>query len=266
MSLPRMVMAVVALVALLLPTVLASASPPVRSWPEYFAVKTVMQRVSETDPRVEGQRGEQERHEGGTATYDMVNCLRGADYAGTERAPEIKAYADIALDVIIWRNAFRRFAFPAALWQKPLTDYEQTQVDRTIAGSPPGPEDAATDRFQRSIVARLNGYGASHRAVPRLVLHGGCGAGEGSVLIATAPVGAQVLFIPTFFYELCKVQRQNADDPGSCPRWREAIEGKLQSVAGDYLYRVRWPDGATRRGTLRFDLGDDGKTITLRKP
>ncbi|HZX67406.1 MAG TPA: hypothetical protein VFE70_00915, partial [Candidatus Elarobacter sp.] len=143
-----------ALIALLFSAAPASASPPVRSWPEYFAVKSVMQRVSETDPRLEGQRGEQERHEGGTARYDLVNCLRGADYAGTERAPEIKAFADIALDVITWRNAFRRFAFPAALWQKSLTDYEQTQVDRTIAGNPPGREDAATARFQRSTVAR----------------------------------------------------------------------------------------------------------------
>jgi hypothetical protein len=29
---------------------------------------------------------------------------------------------------------------------------------------------------------------------------------------------------------------------------------------------VHWPDGTIRRGTLRFDMGDDGKTITLRKP
>jgi hypothetical protein len=254
------------LVALLFPAAPASAGPAVRSWPEYFAVKTAMQRVSATDPRVEGQRGEQERHAGGVATYDLSNCLRGADYAGTQRAPEIKAYADIALDVIVWRNAFRRFAFPATLWQTSLTGYEQTQVDRTIAGKPPGSEDAVTDRFQQAMVTRLNAYGASHAGFPRLILHGGCGAGEGNVLIATVPVGAQVLFIPTFFYELCKVQRQNADDPGACPRWREAIEGKLQSVAGDYLYRARWPDGTTRRGTLRFDMGDDGKTITLRKP
>ena len=86
------------------------------------------------------------------------------------------------------------------------------------------------------------------------------------VSVATVPIAAQVMFIPTFFYELCKVQKQNADDPNGCPQWREAVEGKLQSVAGDYMYFVRWRDGVVRRGKRSFDMGDDGRTITLRKP
>ena len=241
---------------------IASPPPPDRSWAHYFAVKTVMQRLFDADAET---RPLHLRRPAVENRYDLVNCNRGSEFTGAGTAHNVTAdFADIALDVVIWRDAFRRFGFPAELWQPMLVEYEQHAVDRAIAA--PGSENPEDQTFEHTLAGRLNPYSAAHRGVPAIVVNGGCGAGEGTVIIATAPVGAQVLFIPTFFYELCKVQKQNADDPNSCPRWREAIEGKLQSVAGDYLYHVRWPDGTTRRGTLRFDLGDDGKTITLRKP
>jgi hypothetical protein len=254
-----------------LPAARAIASPPPdRSWAHYFAVKTVMQRLYDADSakfwsaRVHQQQFDREM--GHVPTYDIVNCVRGSEYTGGPKHDLSPAFADVAFDVITWRNAFRRLGFPASTWQQPLTGYEQEEVDRTIAGQAPAEDDPVPDAFERTMVQRLNAYRAAHPALPEITRAGGCGAGEGTVAIATVPIGGQVLFIPTFFYQLCKVEKQNADDPNSCPRWREAIEGKLQSVAGDYLYRVRWPDGVTRRGTLRFDMGDDGTTITLRKP
>jgi hypothetical protein len=86
------------------------------------------------------------------------------------------------------------------------------------------------------------------------------------VSIATEPLGAQVMFIPTFFYELCKAQRLDPDDTRRCNRWREAVDGRLSQVAGDYLYMARWPDGAIRRGTLSFTGMEDGQRVVLRKP
>jgi hypothetical protein len=255
-----------------LPAARAIASPPPdRSWAHYFAVKTVMQRLYDADSarswsaRVHQQQFD--RSMGREPTYDITNCMRGSDYTGGNPKHDVNAtFADVAFDVVTWRAAFQRLGFPASTWQQPLTDYEQKEVDRTIAGAAPIDEDPIAAAFDKTMVQRLNAYRAVHTGLPRIVSVGGCGAGEGTVAIATVPIGGQVLFIPTFFYQLCKVEKQNADDPNSCPRWREAIEGKLQSVAGDYLYRARWPDGVTRRGTLRFDMGDDGKTITLRKP
>jgi hypothetical protein len=252
---------------------IANASPPPdRSWAHYFAVKTVMQRLYDADgakfwaARLHHQQFDREM--GHVPTYDVVNCIRGSEYTGSGGAKRdvTAAFADVAFDVITWREAFHRLGFPPSTWQQPLTGYEQKEVDRAIASSAAAEDDPIGAAFERTMLQRLNDYRASHPALPKIISVGGCGAGEGNVTIATVPIGGQVLFIPTFFYQLCKVEKQNADDPGSCPRWREAIEGKLQSVAGDYLYRVRWPDGATRRGTLRFDMGDDGKTITLRKP
>jgi hypothetical protein len=250
----------------------AAAPAPERSWPHYFAVKAVMQRLYDAERgTLWSQRLERDtpaRERGGGAKYDVVNCLRGSAYTGTadHRRDVTAAFADVAFDIVIWRDGFRRLGYPAALWQSSLTDYEQRSVDRAIALPVLPEEDPPGAAIVDALVRRLNAYRATHLNLPAIIHDGGCGAGEALVSIATAPAGAQVLVIPTFFYELCKVQKQNADDPNACPRWREALEGKLQSVAGDYLYQARWPDGKTRRGTLRFDIGDAGKTITLRKP
>lgn len=250
----------------------AAAAAPDHSWSHYFAVKAILQRLYDADraarwaerDRIDAFR----RKSGDKVTYDVVNCLGGSEYTGTDyRRRDVTAvFADVAVDVIVWRDAFRRFGYPAALWQAPLTDYEQRRVDRAIAAPVQPDVDPSGLATVQLLVQRLNAYGASHPTLPAIIEHGGCGAGEASVSIATAPVGAQVLVIPSFFYQLCKVEKQDADDPNACPRWREALQGKLQSVAGDYVYQARWPDGKTRRGTLRFDMRDDGTTIMLRKP
>lgn len=251
----------------------AAAAPATeRSWPHYFAVKAVMQRLYDADratlwaQRMQRNRFLSER--GGGAKFDIVNCLGGSAYTGIDyRQPSVTAaFADIAFEVVASRDEFQRLGFPASLWQASLTEYEQRRVDRTVALGVQRQADPAVIELMAALVRRLNAYRATHPRLPTIVEEGGCGAGEASVSIATAPVGAQVLVIPTFFYQLCKVEKQDPDNPNACPRWREALEGKLQSVAGDYLYQAHWPDGKTRRGTLRFDMSDDGKTITLRKP
>lgn len=139
-------------------------------------------------------------------------------------------------------------------------------VIATPSGSDPRDALRRVPEFTGSIVTSLAAYRRSHPSLPKLVSIGGCGGAELTVSIATDPKGGQVLFIPTFFYELCKVQRQNPDDPQRCPRWRGAFEGHLAEVIGNYMYRVRWHDGTLRRGTLNFAELDDGATIVLRKP
>ncbi len=270
----RLVSIALALVlTIALPAPRAAAAPaPDRSWQHYFAVKAVMQRLYDAQRETlwaeRLQRSESRRESGRVAMFDLVNCLGGSAYTGTDyrRRDITAAFADVAYDIVIWRDGFRRLGYPAALWQAPLTDYEQRRVDRAIALAVQPQVETSGAQIVDVLVRRLNAYRASHPSLPMIVEEGGCGAGEASVSIATAPVGAQVLVIPTFFYQLCKVEKQDADDPNACPRWREALQGKLQSVAGDYLYQARWPDGKTRHGTLRFDMRDDGTTITLRKP
>jgi hypothetical protein len=123
-------------------------------------------------------------------------------------------------------------------------------------------------KFLEQLARRLNQERKANSSLPRLVVDGGCGAGEITVQIATDPPGAQVLFIPTFFYELCRAQKLQADDPwGNCSeRWREAVDGTVSRVSGDYHYVARWSDGATRRGRLRMTDVEDGQTIKLLRP
>jgi hypothetical protein len=87
-----------------------------------------------------------------------------------------------------------------------------------------------------------------------------------SVRIVTSPRGGQVLFIPVFFYELCKAQNLDPDDARSCNRWGEAVDGRLAQVAGNYIYVARWPDGVVRRGRLTFSNKQDGETVLVQKP
>jgi hypothetical protein len=245
----------------------SAAAAPDRSWPHYFAVKTVMQHFYETDV------SQHRRLEGSTSKYDLSNCEPGSDYTGTGKPTVTAEFADIAFDVIVWREALSKLGYPATLWQPALVKYEQQEVDEAIALPTPtyfaySAKDTpdAGSATVAAMMRAVNAYRAQHPSLPALITQGGCGAGGATVSIATAPLAVQVLFIPTFFYDLCKVQKQNADDPNSCPQWREAVQGKLESVAGDYRYLVRWPDGVLRRGKLSFDIGDDGHTITLRKP
>lgn len=245
----------------------SAAAPPDRSWPHYFAVKTVMQHLYESDP-IQARRLKEV-----TSKYDLSNCEPGSEYLGDGKPTVTAEFADIAFDVIVWREALTKLGYPATLWQPSLVTYEQQEVDRAIALPTPiyfafSAKDApdAGSSTIGTMIGKLNAYRTQHPTLPELITQGGCGAGGATVSIATAPLAVQVLFIPTFFYDLCKVQKQNADDPNSCPQWREAVQGKLESVAGDYRYLVRWSDGVLRRGKLSFDMNDDGHTITLRKP
>jgi hypothetical protein len=201
---------------------------------------------------------------------DLISCTAGHGYLGhTEQDLIMPAFADIAFDVIFWREGLKRAGYPAALWRSALSDYEQRAVDRAIAVSKSGgdPDDyEIPESFFKGLERDVAPYHAAHPATWHVVNDGGCGAVEAKVSIATRPTGGQVFVIPTFFYQLCKVQKQNADDTHSCPNWREAVDGQVSEVAGDYQYQVRWHDGSVRRGRLSFDYNDDGHTITLRKP
>lgn len=236
------------------------AAAPTRE--QYAAVKTVMERLyAKGEPGIRGILSPK-------GNYDLYHCSTGADYLGASTEPGMSGFADIAFDNVVWTNNLKKLNYPAKLWQQPLAEYEEKEIARVIA-TPNEAVEGWSERREKVLNAlrdKIDAYRKTKSALRKVVVEGGCGAGEMSVNIATEPKGGQVLFIPTFFYELCRVQNLNPDDTSGCTRWREAVDGQLSAVSGDYLYIVRWPDGTTRRGKLSFNKLEDGQTVTLRKP
>jgi hypothetical protein len=206
---------------------------------------------------------------------DLVDCTSGADYfapgKGKASARTLRL-ADIAYEIVHLKALLSHLGYPSKVWQPLLGQYEQGQIRGALQRSRSSDEEISVDevheeKFKKNLGDTLNRYrAASAPRLPPVVAEGGCGAGEVGVRIATVPGNGRALFIPVFFYELCKSQRIDPDDPAHCDRWREPAEGMLFWVAGDYFYRATWPGGAQRHGRLSFTHLEDGQTVTLRKP
>jgi len=211
-------------------------------------------------------------------TVDLYHCRSGSEFVGDwgEKNELVVRMADLAFDVWSWTNELQ--PYPKSVWEPRLSAYESAEIDRLIRDA--NSNDSAGDRSQalaHALAADLNDATREQRAtLPKVIVEGGCGAGEFGVRIVTEPKGAQVLFIPSFFYELCRAQNVDPEDTTRCKRWREAIDGTVTQVAGDYSYVARWADGVTRRGKLRFTDAEEGpfdptcqchrSLITLSKP
>ncbi|MFL6261193.1 MAG: hypothetical protein ACJ76Y_15950 [Thermoanaerobaculia bacterium] len=195
---------------------------------------------------------------------DLIDCTSGSDYLnlGKRKASaRTLRLADVAYEIVHWRVLLSSLHYPSKVWQPLLEEYEQERLRGALQTR--GPE--AVERFARKLQGTLNRYrAASAPQLTPVMAEGGCGAGEVGVRIATVPGNGRALFIPVFFYELCKTQRIDPDDPAHCDRWREPADGMLFWVAGDYFYRATWPGGAQRRGRLSFTHLEDGQTVTLR--
>jgi len=202
-------------------------------------------------------------------TYDLDNCQGGSDFVGDHndlaKLSRIRIYADIANEATIWETDLAALGYPAYLWQPWVKHYENSAVN-LLKRVPPAQFYEAWQRssppFER-LQSRLNKYWRAHRNLARIVNVGGCGAGEQTWKLVTQPRAAQVLIIPSFFYQLCQVERINPHDTSRCAHWREVIDGTITEVSGAYYYRVRWRDGRLRLGKLSFDE-IRGDTLTLR--
>jgi hypothetical protein len=199
--------------------------------------------------------------------YDLHACgASGADFLGRayDDSEPVAELANLAARVVLWRSDLRKIGYPESVWRPVLIEFEDTALP--LLGGPSSNYDAFNEKQSKRIAATLNKHRrASNPGLREIVIMGGCGAGEIGIKVTTEPRNGQLLFIPVFFHELCKAQRFDPDDPRSCDRWREAVDGVLFDVAGDYFYRAQWPDGAARRGRLSFTNLKDGQTVVFRK-
>jgi len=200
-------------------------------------------------------------------TYDLNSCPDPGNYMGSTDAetPAGGALAKLLLlaeTTVTWRHDLSKLGVPEEVSQPLISNFE----NESLAEGGELPTEQKTAAAEQ-IVAALNRYRQqSNPRLPGFIYEGGCGAGEISVQIALQPPDGQIFIIPVFLYKLCAAQHLNPQDPRSCDRWTEVINGTAAYVSGDYIYLARWADGVVRCGPLGFNSFDqDGKTLRITK-
>ncbi len=213
--------------------------------------------------------------------FDLESCFFAAESFDLSETDPIAPLAELAFRVIRLRKNLTRSGYPKSVWGSLLLQFEEEQLVHSIEemGKPyPVTESGEidvdqtpTNRHKELFLLRIEMALRSYRQrrapkLPKIYSDGGCGSGGIGVNIRTEPSNGRVVFIPVFFYRLCKAQRIDPDDLNQCDRWREPAEGLLTEVSGDYFYRASWPGGVVRRGHLSFTNLEDGQTVTIHKP
>jgi hypothetical protein len=240
----------VKIVALLL----ALASPSL----SYAQIKNAVAavRAQQTSHRADTYRGR----------YDIMDCGE-SDYTGGA-ATKASEYAYVADKALIWETDLPRIGYPRSVWGAPVARFESSGLFIANSVDPKKFFDVWDDRIDASRKGLQNVLLAYRKTHPRLadIANGlGCGGGELPVKLVTQPTATQVSIIPSFFYELCRVQRIDPNDTARCAHWRE-VSGPIVQVSGDYHYVAKWHDGTVKRGMLDVESAVDSGTITLRKP
>jgi hypothetical protein len=224
---------------------------------QYFVIKRTLEGlVPEPDSPLDDQ-------------YEINSCYSASEQLGVPDTDPIVPLVDLAYEVIHIGKVMRKARYPESVWRAPLAEFENRQLTRRLekAGYAYDPEEEGYVAARREFVRLANEYreeaGGDN---PEIIDEGGCGAGEVGIIIATRPEGGRVHLMPVFFYNLCKAQNVNPDDPAQCEHWLETVRGALTNVAGDYVYRAVWPDGAQRSGRVSFTNLEEGQTVSFDKP
>ena len=246
--------------------------------PNYAAMKSAAAEVvARTHHALEVRRNAILNSSSPYAQRLNIGCGEADSVAGSRFGRRTEnQMAEVARHAAYTEWLSRTLGYPASVWRPVTAQYESRALP--IAKSATHNFTIAEDAAYVSMLKRLQGalmaYQGTHSNLPRVraLCRQGCGCGGvGAIRVVTQPVGGQVMIIPAFYYELCRVQNINPNDTAGCNHWREVPDQTVESVLGDYRYAVRWPDGSVRRGQLDFDKAsyDKGRqmlTLTLRKP
>jgi hypothetical protein len=236
--------------------------------------------------------------------YDVIDCSADyySDYADYDAA--MIRYSRIAVDVSRIRSELERLGYPLAAYAAPLAKYERALVEEAAkrsdaevlidAGlSPPGDDPAAEaaaaaeeaamadeaaeadveSDWENSPAYILAAEIEANRLrlapkLPKVVIEGGCGAGEGApVIVKTSPPGGEVLLANAFAFKVCTRKKADPWDRFAC-KWNEIETGVEKQLSGRYVYQVKWPDGTVRKGTREIIAGEDGdpaSVVTFKK-
>jgi len=195
--------------------------------------------------------------------YILQNC-GGQTWLPSTAPKEEREDAATAYYALFLERVMTVAGYPRSVWHPMISDWElSARRDYDTWGN------LIMDKLLAEVRIAAERYRRTHPSVPyitqegRSPAEGGCGAGDRMIKVAAQPSSARIFIIPTFFYDLCQAKGRNPDDTTHCGYWREVL-GPVQSISGEYRYRVHWHDGTTRTGTLL--PSDSTDAIVIRKP
>ncbi|MBN8845053.1 MAG: hypothetical protein J0H88_17595 [Sphingomonadales bacterium] len=235
--------------------------------------------------------------------YDVIDCSAESPNA-LEVDPVTARYGFVASEVARLRSDFRRLKFPAALYAEPLLAFEKAKIEEATKGPDPqveaaryaereaayakaeregrdppppledssGGDEEVGDDYEDPYFALAKAVEANRERsapkLPKVVAEGGCGAGgAGPIIVKTMPPQGEVLLVNAFAFKVCTRKVPDPWDRFAC-KWTEIETGVEKSLAGRYVYQVRWPDGTVRKGTRdivpEYDT-DQAVTVTFKK-
>lgn len=220
-----------------------SSSEKVRENPtsQYILVKTVVGKaIGLVDARalpVEAQG------------YNLLKyCWTASNVLGdwAERAGLTGDMVVRALETLSWQRDLARAGYPVEPLAQAIGRYEAMLVAA-------GFTEAARAHALAGFVTDLE---AIRRTVPGTAPIHAVERCEGQrrsfgLNYATAPEDGRARFIPYVLHQTCQTQQLDADDPVRCDYWMDGKTDGPMSFAGETVYSVRWPEGATTTG--RFD-------------
>jgi hypothetical protein len=226
--------------------------------------------------------------------YDMIDCdplydvPDGVDEETAERM-------QLALEVAKYRRELATIGYPLEVYDQPLLDYERWVLTGAVprwgerfaalaARYPDGPPEGfyAQDRSDEEIAEMESlSYGMlgalrgeletrRQRLSPRsarIVVEGGCGAGESEFEIRLVPANGELWLINAFAFRVCERKVADPWNHRACS-WSQYGAGDTTFASGRYMYEARWPNGTVQRGAKVLEGGfeDDGATvITFRR-
>jgi hypothetical protein len=206
----------------------------------------------------------------------LPQCRAGSEYVpesdddGPDRR-RVHFFSEIAYQHLTLQLTLQATPYPPRLWQPILNRGEEAQVQYLGKHVPAPYEDgepffSIQDEMMSDLENALNTYRKAHgNNFPLVSLEEGCGDAAVGIHIATDPRGGRARFIAVFDYVYCERRGLDPENENKCTAWREPVDGILFAVAGEYRYKVNWPDGSSKKGKYRFETLTHGDTATIRK-
>ena len=217
--------------------------------------------------------------------YDVTDaekqgCVLQPDYYD-DLDPETQRWGELALEVARLRAEMERLGYPEAVYAETLAAYERERIeelgDAAGAAAPEPPSLADPDAEALGATAE-NGYldlGLTQRLnaerrrlapkkVPIVASMTICADGREDVrpTFRTSPDGGEIWMIDAFAFNVCLRKQRDPWDRAAC-RWNEVQTGTAFPYAGRFVYQVRWPDGATKRGTRHISDQPGARTAPV---